>query len=118
MSVKSKKSDAQKKVVLEGDLTASRAEKIKAVFINALMSANEVIVAFRKIADVDLSFLQLLCSAHRSAVRVHKRVRFDGSFPQILKDTAGASGFLRLTGCKGDCGKSCLWTAVTGARHG
>jgi anti-anti-sigma regulatory factor len=118
MSSEPERSDAQKIVMLEGDLTTSRAEEIKAVFINALMSAKEIIVTFGKITDVDLSCLQLLCAAQRSAVRVHKHVRFDDSLPQILKDTAGASGFLRLTGCKVDCGKSCLWTAVTGARHG
>jgi len=112
------KTNVQKVLVLDGDLTNIRSEEIKAVFADALRDAQEVSVTFGEIAALDLSCLQLLCSAHRSAVRLHKRMRFEGMVPPILTETARFAGFLHLKGCEVDGGRTCLWATITGAHHG
>ena len=105
-------------VTLDGEVTLQQAEELRRVLIKALVDAEEVSLDMEKVEKVDLSCLQLLCSAHRSATRFKKKFAFSGCPPQALRDAVEISGFSRVTGCKLDCDKSCLWMAVTGAHHG
>jgi hypothetical protein len=118
MSNQSERPTTQKVVTLEGDLTNEHSGEVKSVFVDALKDADDIMVVFGKISAINLSCLQLFCAVHRSAVRNHKHVCFEGSLPQIVMLTADAAGFLQLKGCKVDCGKSCLWNDVTGEHHG
>jgi anti-anti-sigma regulatory factor len=104
-------------ITLEGELTLPRAEELKSALLKALVSGGALNIRFGAVQDVDLSCLQVLCSAHKSAVRMKKQIRFGGTVPKILKDAAEAAGYTRLTGCKLDPEKSCLWIAVAGAPH-
>ncbi len=113
-----KQAGAGRLVTLEGDLTLPHAEEMKKTFLKALVEADVVSISFDNVQDVDLSCLQLLCSVHRSAVRLKKQVRFDDNPPDIFKAAADAAGYSRLKGCKLDCEKSCLWIAIAGANHG
>ncbi len=103
---------------LEGDLTLLNAAELKRMLIKALINADAVTIQFGDVQELDLSCLQLLCSAHRSAVRLNKQIRFEGSLPKILQETAEAAGYLRLTGCQLDSEKSCFWIGAGGAQHG
>jgi anti-anti-sigma regulatory factor len=103
---------------LEGDLTLPNAADLKNILIKALINADAVTIRFGAVQDLDLSCLQLLCSAHRSAVRLKKKIQFEGSLPKILEETADAAGYSRLKGCQLDSEKSCLWISAAGAHHG
>jgi len=105
-------------ISFEGDLTLPHAEEIRSLLIKALVNADAVGLRFAEVHDVDLSCLQLLCSAHRSAVRLKKRITIEGGAPQALKDAADAAGYSRQKGCKLDSDRSCIWTAVEGGNHG
>ena len=105
-------------VLLEGDLTFPQAPEIRTAFMKALVEADDVLIRFENIRELDLSCLQLLCSAHRSAARLKKRVRFEGDVPRKLSDAADTAGYSHLKGCKLDTGNSCLWIAAAGAKHG
>jgi hypothetical protein len=74
-----------------------------------------MVLRVRETDEVDLAFLQLLCSAHRTAVSAGKLLRLDaGSSPLFLRQLA-AAGFVRHSGCMLDCGNSCLWVAAGNA---
>jgi anti-anti-sigma regulatory factor len=103
-------------ITLEGDLTLPNAEALKGICIKALLDADDVSIAMENVQNVDLSCLQLFCSAHRSAVRIKKHFAFSGSPPPAMRNAAKAAGYARLKGCKLDCEKSCLWMTV-GADH-
>jgi anti-anti-sigma regulatory factor len=105
-------------VRLEGELTLANAEEIKTKFVRALADADAVMLRFGEVQDLDLSCLQLFCSLHRSAMHAKKSVCIDGKIPAALLEAAAAGGFSRLTGCKHDDEKHCLWAAVAGAQHG
>ena len=105
-------------ITLEGDLTLPRAEEIKNLFVKALEGGGALALAFGPVQEVDLSFLQLCCSLHRSAVNRKKTVRIEGAAPKALRETAEAAGYLRLAGCKMDSDRSCLWATITGGRIG
>jgi len=106
-----------KTILLGGELTLLRAEEIKNLFLRCLSEAKNISIAFGAINDIDLSFLQLCCSLHRSAVRNKKQVRIEGTAPKALKEAAFAAGYIRLAGCKHDCDNGCLWVAVAGGAH-
>jgi ABC-type transporter Mla MlaB component len=102
-------------ITLNGELTLPYAEELKHVIIKAVLDVDDLSFAFADVEAADLSLLQLLCSAHRSAVRLHKKVGFSGALPKPFTDTVEAAGFSRLKGCKLDCEKSCLWMSIAGA---
>lgn len=102
-------------ITLEGELTLPHAAEMRKTFLKALLDSDDVSIAFGNVQDADLSCLQLLCCAHRSAVRLKKRVRFAGALPRIFEDLAKAAGFSRQQGCRRMCEKSCLWIGVVGA---
>ncbi len=101
-------------ITLKGDLTVSDAEALKKALIKGLLDSDDIQVRVEELQNADLSCLQLLCSGHRSAVRLKKSIRFAGNPGRIFQELVTAAGFARLTGCKLDCEKNCLWTAFEG----
>lgn len=97
-------------LLLEDELTLPYAADLRTALIKALLDSDDISIAVRNVRDIDLSSLQLLCSAQRSAVRLNKRVAFTGRLPKIFKNLVAGAGFARAAGCKLDCGKNCLWT--------
>lgn len=118
MSSTEKTADGRHVITLDGDLTLQNAEELRSLFVKALVEADLVAVRFGDVREADLSLLQLLCSAHRSAVRLKKQVRLEGAFPKVFLDRADAAGFTRLKGCKPENKKSCFWIAIAGENHG
>jgi ABC-type transporter Mla MlaB component len=103
------KTGEKMRVVLNGALTLQQADELKQVFLKALGEADEISLNLDRVEDIDLSLLQLFCSVHRSATQQNKHVNLEGTASQVLLDAVDAAGFSRITGCKQDLGKSCLW---------
>jgi anti-anti-sigma regulatory factor len=102
-------------VELSGNLTLSHANEIRDKLINAIDGSASIAVRFGGVQDVDLSCLQLMCSAHRSALKKHKQIAVEGPVPMALKEAATAAGFMRLKGCTLDPDNSCIWMLMAGA---
>lgn len=98
-------------LTLSGDVTLEHADEMRLALIKALIDNGIVILAFGSLTRVDLSCLQLLCSAHRSAVRMNKRFVFSGSWPELFKQCVEDAGYVRCSGCHRDMDNSCLWNA-------
>ncbi len=98
-------------ITFNGEATRQQAHELRTSFIKMLIDFDEVTVDLRGADRVDLPLLQLLCSAHRSAARLSKRLVFAGARPEFLEQTASSAGYLRQTGCRFDRDKTCLWTA-------
>ncbi len=94
---------------LDGNLTLAQAEELRMLLIKAVINVDQVTLEFGNVHEVDLSCLQLLCSAHRSAVRMNKRVAFAGRRPEAFNKVVRDAGYARSTGCHLDCFGSCLW---------
>ncbi len=97
-------------ITLDGDLTLADAKTFRTHLIKALIDSDEVTVRFGDVAAVDLSCIQLLCSAHRSAVRLNKRLALQPGWPERFQQVAQDAGFSRSAGCRLDMQNSCLWT--------
>lgn len=97
----------------EGDLTTIalvdrvdlyQADELKKALLEALEGSHAVVVEVGLLMSTDLSVMQILCAAHKKAVRQGRELRLDGVGQ--LCEYALASGYLRKTGCL----DGCLWT--------
>ena len=84
---------------ISGNATVSGACELKKVMVEALDTAEEVILDVGGITDSDPTFFQLLCAAHQSAAAQGKRVRFASAGCKRLRQLAAANGFHPATGC-------------------
>ena len=96
-------------LMLEGAFTIERANELKQLLVNALKDKNRVALNLEGITEVDLSCLQLLCSAHRTSMELKKRLTVEGRQPEVFQRAVKDAGFTRPVGCHKDPDKSCLW---------
>ena len=109
ITFRDQQSGKQGHITLDGNLTVVQAEELRSLLIKAIIDAEQVCLDFGTVADVDLSCLQLLCSAHRSASRMKKSVSLSADWPEVFKKTVEEAGYSRSTGCRLDIDHTCLW---------
>lgn len=95
-----------------GDLTVRRIAELKAQLQEALKTAKSVSIEIAADAGCDLTLMQLLCSAHRSASRQGQDLVLSGEFSEQFKMVLSLAGFSRHIGCALDVCGSCLWKKI------
>jgi anti-anti-sigma factor len=96
-------------LAVNGPVTVERACELKEILMKALHGAEHVVFDLEGVTEVDLSCLQILCSAHRTSARLNKRITISKVRPEVFCRVAECAGFERHTGCVQDTTKSCLW---------
>jgi hypothetical protein len=91
-----------------GSLTIENASALRKKLISALIKADTLKVFIDADASVDVSFLQLLCSAHRTASNLGKVFAFGREATGNFLTAVNGAGFFRSRGCA--MVKTCLWT--------
>jgi anti-anti-sigma regulatory factor len=99
-------------LALEGDCTLDRALELRSVLLEALIDDGELLLNLENATEVDLSFLQLLCAAHRAALRCGKQLVLGPEPSTAFMEAAEGAGFLRTMGCQDAQKKECLFTEV------
>jgi anti-anti-sigma regulatory factor len=97
---------------LKGPLSVERAVELKDAIAGALEGASELTLELKGVAGADLAGLQLLCSAHKSAMEGGKALRLKGmpdAFWQMVVD----SGFSRARACDGKLYAECFFCVET-----
>lgn len=100
-----------------GSLTIEHAEELKAVIVEALASSAHLVVDLSAAEAIDLCCLQLLCSAHRTAVKDGKSIVLANT-GEVFADVVRETGYLRHVGCMPDSGHGCLWAGKEEQRPG
>ena len=80
-------------LTLGGELTLIHANELKATLTASLQSGGNVAVRLEGITDMDLSCLQLLCSAHRTAARSGQHFTLDAENSELFRKAAVEAGF-------------------------
>ena len=106
-----RRSQSGHRVVLtfSGELTVTHALALKAELLGALQGASAVEVAVEQVSAIDISFPQLLCSAHRTAAGMKKQMTITGAEQERFGAMLRSAGFTRHIGCQESTRKSCLW---------
>ncbi len=102
-------------IELEGALTIHKASLLKDAFVTAFDNSDRIKLKLEKCDSIDTTFLQLMCSAHKTAVLSGKDFALEGSIPDFIGDFLNDMGFMRERCTLFGDTAACLW-AVRGAR--
>jgi anti-anti-sigma regulatory factor len=95
-------------ITLTGELTIARAEALKATLSELLQGVADIRIRVADVSAVDLSCLQLLCSAHRTAAALGKALTLEGEIPPLMRQVMKLAGFTRQKGCSFSPHTNCL----------
>jgi anti-anti-sigma regulatory factor len=95
---------------LKGSWTIERANELKCVLLEILNGCERIVIEPEGLTELDLSTVQLFCSAHRTSLRLGKRFVIHEQKSEAFKRLARDAGLLRSLGCHKDPRESCLWT--------
>jgi anti-anti-sigma regulatory factor len=88
------RAETPKIVNLSGSLIVDRAAALKEELSAALAESSQLLVSLSLIEDLDLSCLQVLYAARRSAVAAGKDFHFIGTVPTRIVKRLASAGFL------------------------
>jgi anti-anti-sigma regulatory factor len=96
-------------LTLTGDLTIGYARELKAALLTSMVRTSQVTVKLGRVTALDLSCLQVLCSAHRSFYLKNKELSVTGKGREVLRKEALRAGFFTGRGCDFSPKEACLW---------
>ena len=77
-----------------------------------------VVIDLSGATELDVSCLQVLCSAHKSAARMNKGISLS-MVPALVEQAVSAAGFHKHEVCEPEINATCLWTSRgTAETHG
>jgi anti-anti-sigma regulatory factor len=94
-------------LVLEGEMIIDHAEELKTILLEALKNGGSLGIAMEHVNKVDLFGLQVLCSAHRFAIKEGKALMLIGERSEALRDAIVTAGFGRTAACSAHI--TCPW---------
>jgi ABC-type transporter Mla MlaB component len=97
------------RLVLKGELTINRIKSIRDEMDKALSKVKDLTVDIEQAAAVDLTFLQLSCSAHRTATVQNKALSISGQSNPAMSAAVKENRYAREAGCILDKTNTCLW---------
>jgi len=93
---------------LTGSLTVKHAKVLREDLLKALNDGTTININLEEITEIDLSSMQLLCSAHRYALNKGKNLSLNDPEGNLFSagKTAGFNGGKK---CRFDRNNGCLW---------
>ncbi|NJD57297.1 MAG: STAS domain-containing protein [Nitrospirae bacterium] len=98
MSFRIAESEGPGTIRMGGQLTIENAAAIREALARALQQADRVVLAMDRDAVADLSFLQVLCAARRTAVRGDKTFDIESSAAHAVQAVMQEAGFISDSG--------------------
>jgi anti-anti-sigma factor len=96
-------------IQLSGELTIGRIAELRESIKNLVDRFPTVHIRFEDVTGIDLSFLQLICSAHRTAASMNKQLVFSGVKPEIVNRILQSAGLTRQRACSLVPAAQCFW---------
>ncbi len=104
-------------LTMSGELTVRHAAKLKRALTGELKRADNLQLRFGDVEEADITLLQLLCAAHKSAREIGKGLTlYENGFPPVIWNTANSAGMFGNLRCP-DSG-SCMYAEEKAARKG
>ena len=103
------KPDSTVVINLGGDLSVARTGELRQIISEAMNTGGRIILACSEGADMDLSFLQLICSAHLTALESNTLLKLSNTLEEQLLKKAAEAGYVRETACRSDKNHECFW---------
>ena len=94
---------------VSGTLTVAKSLKLKKALLENLRKESRLELVFGKVAEMDLSFIQILAAAVKSAEKGDRAISIKMPVPDILVENLKISGFLNHSNC---VKASCVWCSI------
>lgn len=101
-----------KELVFQGELLIQRVAELKQELQQALDAVDELMVNLVETPDIDLSCMQVLCSAHRTACKMNKELKLAGIDREALQKPLRRGGLPPRGSCPEGIAASCLWAEM------
>ena len=92
-----------------GRLTIENAAEFSRILCEALEASKNVAIEFEPDVEIDITGVQVLCSACKSAAKAGSVFSYHGPQPQALAEVIASSGAERNAICKFNNNTNCLW---------
>jgi anti-anti-sigma factor len=110
--MKIKKNGNKNTLDLSGELNINCAQELKNALVQTLKNADHVVLNLADVTGMDLSCLQLLCSAHKTSAKSKKSFVMNAALPDALKDAVKRTGYSGNFNCTAGTVMSCLWKGI------
>ncbi len=94
---------------LEGRCTIEQANDLKALLVEALDSANGLVLDLERVSEADITCLQLICAAHSAFLKSNRKLSLNDNLPECIRRIVTQAGYGRAVSCHGESDASCLW---------
>jgi ABC-type transporter Mla MlaB component len=95
---------------LSGEITVRHVSELRPVLVRSLASVNRLALRLEDVGEVDLSFLQLLCSAHKTSSLLMKELTLVAPAPSFTRAVREA-GYVSHSRCTQGKAEGCFWTS-------
>ncbi len=106
-------SGGQGTLTLAGELTIQSAGALRDTVLQAQAGVERLLVNLEGVTGVDISCLQVLCSAHHLSVSADKQLGFTGGIPAVFRQAVADAGYAKEVCCTDGRG-TCLWAIIRG----
>jgi anti-anti-sigma regulatory factor len=109
MSLKGKKAGATQVLEISGSLTVGQSAELKKAIQGSLKKSKELQLVIKQVDEVDLSFLQVIAAAIKSAESENKKFVFQFPVPDQVLESVILGGLQNHGSCQAE---SCLWCLI------
>jgi anti-anti-sigma regulatory factor len=114
INISSKHAVGRETVIISGSLTVEHAVEFKTELQNAFKKkAKNIVLSLGPVTKADLTFFQVICSAHRTATVANKSFCVEQFQQEPLIRAHRSMGFTRRVGCVLDKTKSCVFMLMS-----
>ncbi len=97
-------------LTFDGPLSIEHCSKLKEILISTMEQADAIIIDFENITDLDLSCIQIFCSASKSAEVHEKQLTIKENNSEVVNQNIENSGFIKDGKCIQKFCSNCFWT--------
>ncbi|MCP4114319.1 MAG: STAS domain-containing protein [Desulfobacteraceae bacterium] len=109
MDFKTEKNGNTVTVKMGGPLTIEHAAELKNFMTSVSEESEKIIVDLDDVTDMDLSCIQLLCSANLCFDNTRKRLIRKSAHPKVITQVLFDAGYTAQMVCHGIPCKKCFW---------
>jgi anti-anti-sigma factor len=104
-----KEQEGQIELIFRGEATIQNVAEIKELLLSLQSKGTNLVLNLDELSGVDVPFLQLLCSLHRTAACAGQQLKLTGSVDEEVLTVIDAAGYQRDKACALSKDENCLW---------
>jgi anti-anti-sigma regulatory factor len=103
-------SSEQPILVVRGEITIQNAQECLAILRDFQGRGNHLLLNLQNVTGADISFLQLLCSFHRTCLNRGQQVGLAENMSEAFQTVLESTGYRRSQACSFANNNPCLWS--------